>query len=614
MSKSLKENLIDFLKSTKTKRIFISTLKDIRPLYRAHQPFGSLIGHIFNSGWNRKPKFDSPIVIQSKLGYVFRLGSGLASINQVPISLLCDTGNLIENFLLKDRGHILEITCKLYDSPNWSVIDLIKVIDTEIKELVENTQHQSSDRKNALSILNSIKEFINLKHGEFLTNGITEKADMKISIRDIADAVPEFEKNLNDTELSVEVKRESVATHIKEILWLNNHNNKWSETQLAWLSFWAHCFEKDNNSDYIDTVLKYDNLIALLDNIPAFNGELNSDNQYPLISNCIAKHCSKLTEGSIIIPIRLIAADRGIAEFSEIAKVLEKEKQSTFETLYKYLHTNKVSKDEFLNYIELYEKIINQSAWANFDKKVKSFYKANYNKKNTVVDTTNLVHTNILHSSYGGLALIACARIINETCNNRTSDSQIKKVVDDFCSRLYNKVEEVCNDGTYFSASSKSSMRVTLTILPVFVEMMKGAESKDKTLSKQKIYEILLNEIKGYLDGQVKFKVVKLTTSGYNGIPEVTAIDFSEYERSKAGFDLGQKEQTMGYSLDNCIVQQKHHNRSAHNVDHNINNVDYWKWYAGVNLQIVTQHKQYFYDNDMPEVVSDAKKLNERFN
>jgi hypothetical protein len=77
---------------------------------------------------------------------------------------------------------------------------------------------------------------------------------------------------------------------------------------------------------------------------------------------------------------------------------------------------------------------------------------------------------------------------------------------------------------------------------------------------------------------------------------------------------LGQKEQTMGYSLDNCIVQQKHHNRSAHNVDHNIGNVDYWKWYSEANLQIVNSNKQYFFDNDMVEVISDAKKLNERFN
>ena len=614
MQKTLKDNLVEFLKSTKTKRIFISSLKDIRPLYRAHQPFGSLVAHIFNSGWNRKPKFDSPIVIQSKLGYVFRLGSGLASINQIPISLLSDTASPIQNFLLKDRGHILEITCKLYDIPNWSVIDVIKVIDTEIKELAENTQHQSSDRKDALVILNSIKEFINVKHGEFLSNGVTEKSEMKISIRDIADAVPAFENNLNDTELSVEVKRESVATHIKEILWLNNHNNKWSDTQLAWLSFWAYSFERDNSSDYIDTVLKYDNLIAILDNSPAFNGTINYENQYPLISNCITKHCAKLTEGSIIIPIRLIAADRGIADFSEIAKMLEKEKQQTFETLYKHLHTNKVSKDEFLDYIDLYEKIMNQPAWATFVKKVKTLYKTTYNKKNSVVDSTNLEHTNILHSSYGGPALIACARIINEICDNRTSDSQIKRVIDDFCNRLYNKVEEVCNDGTYFSASNKSSMRVLLTILPVFSEMMKGAESKDKTLSKQKVYEILLNELKGYLDGQVKFKVVKLTTKGYSGHPEITDIDFSEFERAKAGFDLGQREQTMGYSLDNCIVQQKHHNRSAHNIDHNVTNLDYWKWYAKINLEIVTSNRQYFIDNDMIEVIADAKKLNERFN
>ena len=614
MTKELKNELIDFLTSNENKRIFISTLKDIRPIYRAHQPFGSLVAHIFNSGWNRKPKFDNSDVIQNKLGYVFRLGSGLASINQIPISLLTDTASPIQNFLLKDRGHILEITCKLYDIKNWSVLDLIKTVDSEIKELVENTIHQSSDRKNALIILNSIKEFINTKHGEFLSNGITEQCEMKISIRDIADAVPEFEKNLNDTELSVEVKRESVPTHIKEILWLNNHNNKWSDTQLAWLSFWAYCFEKDNNSDYIDTVLKYDNLISILDKSSTFNGTLNSENEYPLLSNCIEKHRKKFTEGSIIIPIRLVAADCGISDFSEIAKTLEKEKQTTFESLYKFLHKNKVSKDDFLNYTNLYEKIMNQPAWAKFVKKVKAFKKTNYNSKSSVIDTANLEHTNILHSSYGGPALIACARIINEVCDSRTSESQIKKIVDDFCNRLYNKVEEVCNDGTYFSASSKSSMRVILTILPVFTDMMNGAASKDKTLTKQQVYETLLNEVKGYLDGQVKFKVVKLTTSNYSGNPDVTEIDFSEYERAKAGFDLGQKEQTMGYSLDNCIVQQKHHNRSAHNVDHNIGNVDYWKWYSEANLQIVNSNKQYFFDNDMVEVISDAKKLNERFN
>ena len=81
---------IDFLKTSSKKKIFISSLRDVRPIYRAHQPFGSLEAHIFNSGWNRKPKFDNPQIRYSKLGYVFRLGSGLASINQIPISLLTD--------------------------------------------------------------------------------------------------------------------------------------------------------------------------------------------------------------------------------------------------------------------------------------------------------------------------------------------------------------------------------------------------------------------------------------------------------------------------------------------------------------------------------------------
>lgn len=612
MPKTLKENLIDFLKTSSKKKIFISSLRDVRPIYRAHQPFGSLEAHIFNSGWNRKPKFDNPQIRYSKLGYVFRLGSGLASINQIPISLLTDVPT--KNYLLKDRGHILEITCKLYESPNWSVIDVLKVIDIEIADLAKNTQHQSSDRQEALNVLNLIKEFVNQKHGEFLSNGITDKEEQLISIRDICDAVPEFENNLNNTELSVEIKRESLATHIKEILWLNNHHNKWSDVQLAWLEFWKYCFEKDSNSDYIDTVLKYDSIVSNLDNNKSFNGSLNEDNLYPLVANCIYKHTSKLTDGSIIIPLRLISAERGIVDLEEISKMLEKEKQQTFESLYKYLHNYKVSKEEFLQYTDLYSKIMNQPAWAVFDKKVKSYLKTNYNKKNTVIDTTNLEHTNILHSSYGGVALIACSRIIKETCDSRTSDSQIKKVVDDFCNRLYSKVEEVCTDGTYFSSSNKSSMRVLLTIIPVYNDIMKGIAERDKTLTKKDVYQILINELKSYLDGQTKFKVVKLKLPSYNGNIEVADIDFSEYNQDLAGFDVGQKEQTMGYTLDNCIVQQKYHNRSAHNVDHNIGNVDYWKWFSKTNLDIVLQHKQWFYNNDMPEVVSDAKKLNERFN
>ena len=135
-------------------------------------------------------------------------------------------------------------------------------------------------------------------------------------------------------------------------------------------------------------------------------------------------------------------------------------------------------------------------------------------------------------------------------------------------------------------------------------------------MNEQEVYEYLLDEIKQHLNGQTKFNVVKLTLPNYNGtIVETTQIDFDDLQRNTAGFDLGHKVQTTGdFTIDNCFIQQKHHNRAYHSVDHIIDSVGYWKWYSKVNLEIVSNNKQYFIDNDMIEVIADAKKLNDRFN
>jgi hypothetical protein len=612
-AKELIEELTEFLEHPVNKRIFISSLKDIRPLYRGHASYKNLVAHIFNSSWNRHPNFDNPSVRASKLGYVMRLGTGLASINQIPISLLIDTISPINNFLLKDRGHILELTCCLYGEKMWKTCELEEIVLNEIKYL-ETAQNKTSDRIKALHILANVKNFISQTDSEMISSGIVDKTKRLISLQEICDSVSEFDFNLNKTDLSIEVKKESIPTHIREILQINNINNKWMDAQLAWLNFWAYCFDKDNNSEYIDSKLEYEKLISLFEQDSIFNGDYDKKSNYPLMSNSITDYCKKLSEGSIVVPMSLVSIDASTQTLSDVALKLEKETESALTAQYQNLYDLKITKKQFEKYKVEYRAIIEQPHWKNLKDKIDKLVKK-YKSPNR--DLENLKHTNLLHISYGGAALIACKRLIQSKGNKgRTSPAHIERIVKDFCNNLYKRIESVCEAGTYFpGVAKKSSARVTYTIGIVYDDMMKQGASAIK-MNEQEVYEYLLDEVKQHLNGQTKFNVVKLTLPNYNGtIVETTQIDFDDLQRNTAGFDLGHKVQTTGdFTIDNCFIQQKHHNRAYHSVDHIIDSVGYWKWYSKVNLEIVSNNKQYFIDNDMIEVIADAKKLNERFN
>ena len=612
-AKALIEELISFFEHPINKRIFISSLEDIRPLYRGHASYKNLVAHIFNSSWNRHPNFDNPSVRASKLGYVMRLGTGLASINQIPISFLIDTVSPIKNFLLKDRGHILEITCLLYNEKMWKTSELEEIVLNEIKYL-EAAQNKTSDRIKALQILSDVKNFITQTDSEMMSSGIVDKTKRLISLQEICDSVPDFNFNLNKTDLSIEVKKESIPTHIREILQINNINNKWMDAQLAWLNFWAYCFDKDNNSEYIDSKLEYEKLISLFEQDSTFNGDYDKKSNYPLMANSITDYCKKLSEGSIIVPLSLVSIDASTQTLDDVASKLEKETESALTSQYKNLYDLKITKKQFEKYKSEYKAIIEQPHWKTLKDKIDKLVKK-YTSPNR--DLENLKHTNILHISYGGAALIACRRLIISKGNKgRTSPAHIERIVKDFCNNLHKRIESICEAGTYFpGVTKKSSARVIYTIGHVYNEMMKQSTS-DIKMTEQEVYEYLLEDIKQHLNGQTKFNVVKLTLPNYNGDTlETTHIDFEDLQRSRAGFDLGHKLQTTGdFTIDNCFIQEKHHNRSYHNVDHITDSIGYWKWYSKVNFEIVNNNKQYFYDNDMPEVVSDAKKLNERFN
>jgi hypothetical protein len=156
-----------------------------------------------------------------------------------------------------------------------------------------------------------------------------------------------------------------------------------------------------------------------------------------------------------------------------------------------------------------YKSIIEQPHWKTLKDKIDKLVKK-YKSPNR--DLENLKHTNLLHISYGGAALIACRRLIISKGNKgRTSPAHIERIVKDFCNNLYKRIESVCEAGTYFpGVAKKSSARVTYTIGLVYDEMMKQNTS-DVKMTEQEVYEYLLDDIKQHLNGQTKFNVVKLT-------------------------------------------------------------------------------------------------------
>lgn len=76
--------------------------------------------------------------------------------------------------------------------------------------------------------------------------------------------------------------------------------------------------------------------------------------------------------------------------------------------------------------------------------------------------------------------------------------------------------------------------------------------------------------------------------------------------------DLGRKNQDGGYTLENCIIQQKHHNRSVSDGDHNITNIGYWEWFSETNLEIVKQNANKLFANNF-KIQSDAQTLYDVF-
>ena len=93
-----------------------TTARELRKVYKPQDEIiksKNLMFQIFNSIWNRIPNFDILGVLKDKLDYAFRIGVGIASYNQLPLSWIVDSSYKENNFLMKDRGHITTLIKQL---------------------------------------------------------------------------------------------------------------------------------------------------------------------------------------------------------------------------------------------------------------------------------------------------------------------------------------------------------------------------------------------------------------------------------------------------------------------------------------------------------------------
>lgn len=602
------DKLKEFVESGSRHKIIIATISEIRDIFKPKEDVPSVFNiqfYIFNSVWNRIPNFGISYVLEDKLKYALKIGSGISSYNQLPISWIEDKVFKLKNFLMKDRGHITTLVCWLY-SQKFPIIAFERIVDkliTEYKSI--DGWKQDFSFSHTVSILKDVHSYIEESKNQQKKAG-TKKSDQTLSIQMICENVPSFGETLNNFEVSIEVRRESISVHMLEILALNNTFNKWMEYQKALLSFVGKVMRKDGSDNYFRNVLNIESIRNHIDTLKLFVG----DSKITIFSSAIASYKRKVSEYSEIIPMRFLAL-RKFTTFDKRGLYYYSSTEIDIEEQLMALYTNGVTNTEAKLELTIMNQIADNVAWDLYEEKRKNLLSAQPDK----LDTKNLEHATLGKEDFG----MACIDAVMELrlslphMGDRKSEKQINLLVTDFVNGLIAQMEEVVEDETLFNFGAGMDNRFQKLILPTYIKLKDLYTSQSPKDNKQTIYETLLNELKPFLNGQTKFKVMKFTTESYKE-PEVVTIDFGTTRRGEAGLDLGQRKQSMGYTIQNCIVQQKHHNRSENDVDHNISNVDYWKWYSKTNFDLVMKNQQHFISIGEFSVLADAHTLNNVFN
>jgi hypothetical protein len=602
------DKLKEFVESDSRHELFTTTIGELREVFKPKEET-SLVSkiefYIYNSVWNRTPNFGISSVLDDKLKYAIGIGSGMDSYNQLPITWIEDNFFKFKNFLMKDRGHITTLLCKEY-SKKFPIVNFERIVSKLISEhKAVDGWKQDYSRSYAVPILIEVQSYIEQYKIQQRKAG-TKNSNQTLSIQMICENVPSFEKTLNGFKLSIEVRRESIYAHMSEILSLNNDHNKWIAYQKALLSFVGKVMRQDGSDTYFRNVLNVGAVRNHIDTLKTFNG----DSKIIPFSAAIPSYKRRVSEYREIIPMRFLAL-RKFTTFEKRGPCYDVTKESEIAQQLMALRINNITESVAKFELTLMNQIADNVAWESYEKVRKNLLRFQPDK----VDTNNLENASLGKEDFGMACIDAVMELRSSLphMSDRKSEKQINLLVTDFVKSLIERLEEVVDDETLFNADKSMANRFTVLILPTYIKLKDSYASKSPDDSKQSIYETLLNEIKPLLNGQTKFKVVKLTNESYKDI-EVTTIDFATTERIKSGLDLGQREQGMGYTIQNCILQQKHHNRSSHSGNHDISNIDYWKWYSKTNLELVMEKKDRFVGNSEFCVLADAEALNRVFN
>jgi hypothetical protein len=420
---------------------------------------------------------------------------------------------------------------------------------------------------------------------------------------------------LNKSAVSIEVRKESIFVHMLEILGINNNSNKWIEYQKAFLSFVGKIMRIDGNDLFLRNKFNIEGLRTEIDKLQTFVGNTT----ILLFSGAVKSYKSKLSEYSEIIPIRFLGLRR-LASYDKRGPLYYTSLESEIEAQLLAIHQSGLRYSDALAELKLIDTISKHEKWSSYEEKRKEIL----DSLNETTDAKNLEDAGIGKEDFA----MACVDTVIELLNNipgmedRHNQNQINTIVVKFVDKLCERIEEVSDDSDaddpspLFSAGKDMDNRFSVIIKPVYDSIIaESANGNGVTIDKDQIVETLLSPIKVLCEahGQYMFDVVKLTKESYKK-PEIVKINFNTKPnaRDAANLDLGRKNQDGGYTLENCIIQQKHHNRSVSDGDHNITNIGYWEWFSETNLEIVKQNANKLFANNF-KIQSDAQTLYDIF-
>ena len=605
-----------FVKSSLDSDVIKSTIDEIRPLYKSKQPMRKIVYHIFNSMFNRTPNLKLTKIRAACLGYMFRIGSGVASYNNIPISwIVNNVVGWIKNFILKDRGHIFETVIILY-SHKWKLDEVIKYCKVELEKVTSNMNVKMNidddpSRFKARRILTEVLNFLQEERASLKSKGI-KVGEMTITIEAICDNNSDFNHYINKQTISIEVRKESIWAHCKEMLNTNNIVNKWIDYLKAYLSFTEYVMTKSGSDEWLKTELEIERIQTELNSSDIWTLKDGYKSAPILLRDGIKYFKERIEEYADVIPFKLLGSTYYEPDFTKTSggDFLHRTDSDIYNMLTPIYDFN-VDYETAHERIKIFEEIVKQKTyWKSFFDAKDALFKQ---YENTTYQITNLEHCTVESESFGMACTRACFDLVMKTCDDRHSETSIRNVVMKFTTKLIEQLETVCDDETIFVEGSMEK-RHSLVVIPAYENVL---SDKETTLSKKELRTIHYNELMDtYFDDNTPktFNIINPTEEKYND-PVIKTLDFSKIidDTKNSGFDLGQKIQTDGYSEGNTFLQATGHNRSKHKSNHTIGNKEYMQWFADENQKLVDYHRKYFLDNERYEVLADATKLVEIF-